>query len=119
MTIKEINKVSNFLTKYLDKELPARLSFSIAKFCLSAEDNQKLFAEKNLLLAQKYGEQNEDGNYIIPQDKIPEFTKEYNALENIDIPEVNLSLSFEDLEKLELTPREFAILMPYITGAVD
>ena len=55
MTIKEINKVSNFLTKYLDKELPARLSFSIAKFCLSAEDNQKLFTEKNLLLAKKYG----------------------------------------------------------------
>ena len=119
MTIKEINKVSNFLSKFLDKELPARLSFSIAKFCLSVESNQKLFAEKNLLLAKKYGEQNEDGNYVIPQDKIPEFTKEYNDLENIDIPEVNLSLSFEDLEKLELTPREFAILMPYITGAVD
>ena len=80
MTIKEINKVSNFLTKYLDKELPARLSFSIAKFCLSAEDNQKLFAEKNLLLAKNMEIKMKMGIILFHKIKFPNLQKNIMTL---------------------------------------
>ena len=110
------------LSSYLDSPLPARASFAIAKFIVSNESSYKLYLSKRAELISKYADKDEkgelivDGNgYKITPENMALLQKELSDLNDYEIEPVQLTLYFEDLSSLSLTPRAHSILIPYIS----
>ena len=122
MILIDFYSLYSLLSSYLDSSLPARASFAIAKFIVSNESNYKLYLTKRGELITKYADKDENGELIISENgyKVsPEnmvlFQKELTDLNNYEIEPIQLTLHFEDLSSLSLTPREYSILIPYIS----
>lgn len=110
------------LSSYFDSSLPARASFAIAKFIVSNESNYKLYLSKRAELISKYADKDEKGELIVDENgykvspkNMVLFQKELSDLNDYEIEPVKLTLYFEDLSSLSLTPREYSILIPYIS----
>lgn len=63
-----------------------------------------------------YGESQEDGNFVIPKDKIADANKELEELSNLEHNVEITMLSINDLENLELTTGELKSIMFMIEG---
>ena len=110
------------LSSYLDSPLPARASFAIAKFIVSNESSYKLYLSKRAELISKYADKDEkgelivDGNgYKVTPENMVLLQKELSDLNDYEIEPVQLTLYFEDLSSLSLTPRAYSLLIPYIS----
>lgn len=117
MKLTDIYTLTSLLTPYLDRPLPARAAFSIARFFASTENDLSLYSCMREQLIRKYStEVNEENgalSFKIEAENLPAFEKEMGDLDNTEV-EANLKLCYEDLDSLSLTPREVVKLLPYV-----
>lgn len=111
------------LQKLSQKELKARLALSIARLLKEAEREIQNFNEVRMNLIKKYGEKDENGELItddknnckIIPDGVEIFSKELNDIIDTEI-EINANkLRLEDLDNLDFTPSDMAVLEPFIS----
>ncbi len=110
------------LQKLSQKELKARLALSIARLLKEAEREIQNFNEVRMNLIKKYGEKDENGELItddngnckIVPDGVEIFSKELNEAISTEI-EINANkLRIDDLDNLDFTPSDMAVLEPFI-----
>ncbi len=110
------------LQKLSQKELKARLALSIARLLKEAEREIQNFNEVRMNLIKKYGEKDENGELVTDEsgnckilpDGVETFSKELNDIIGTEI-EINANkLRLDDLDNLDFTPSDMAVLEPFI-----
>ena len=115
------------LQKLSQKDFKAKLAWQISRLLKAAETEIQSFNEARMNLIRKYGEKDESdelvtdekGNCKIDNSVLNEFTSELNDLMNTEV-EINASkIKIEQLENLDFTPSDMAILEPYMDMGED
>ena len=77
------------LARFGQRDLPANLSFKVARVIRGANDELKQYEESRKDTCEKFGTLKEDGSaYDIPDEKMDDFNREIEALldEEVEIP---------------------------------
>lgn len=124
MKMSEVFGFQNLRTKIKDSVIPIRLAYKFSRFFAALDKETEFFNTTINELVQKYGKKDENGNYVLSDDKSSvlideekylecmEKTKELNDLE-VTL-EYTPSFTFDELEGIGLTMQEVNLLMPYI-----
>jgi hypothetical protein len=98
------------------------LALQISRLLKEGEREIQNFNEVRTNLINKYGEKDENGELItdenknckILNDKIETFSKELNELVDMEIEINSNKISIADLENMDFTPADMAVLEPFI-----
>ena len=115
-------QIQNTLGELVNTKMNIKTSYKIMKFLKSIEQERSFFDSKMKEIIEEFGEKKEDGTPNIMENgnisiikgkemECAEAMKELEALE-IEIPDTKFSL--EELDELELSPREIFSLDPII-----
>ena len=104
-------------------KFPLRTAFRISVIRRGVETNLNFYFEELSKLLEEYAvkdvngkfEVDEQGNYKVIPDKIPECNEKINALLNFEFEIEASKLELADLESLELSVEELASIYPFIT----
>ena len=122
--ISELLNSVETLQKLSQKDFKAKLAWQIARLLRSAESEIQSFNETRMNLIRKYGEKDENGELVtdergnckITEGEVNDFNTELNDLLNSTV-EINANkIDIDQLEDLDFTPSEIAILEPFIDG---
>lgn len=110
--------IKNVLQECIDKKMPVKTSYKIMKIIKAIEEEEVFFASKMQEIINEYGEKDENGNYIqtgensikIKDGKIEECNAKINELNSIEIKIPDYKISLEELELIELSPKELYLL---------
>lgn len=105
-----------------NKQLRGRVAFKVARLLKKLEVELTTFNDTRLKLIESYAKKDEEGNYVTNDkneyqfdgDNANKFIEEFNKLlsEKIEI-EANPIL-IDEIEELNFTPAEMAVLEPFI-----
>ena len=102
------------MRKIANKTMDGKTALRIARLLRELDKESQVFQETRTRLLQMYGEVVQDNQIRIPNEKMMQFNKEMQEALNVEI-EVNAEpLSEEFVEKMEITPTEVSVLMPFI-----
>ena len=114
-----VNSVA-LINNLMNQSLKAKTAYKIARIAREIEKEYKLFDEARMNLVNEYGKREDgqlieqDGNYLIDQDKIEGYNHAAEELLNTII-ELNLEkLDINELDNVELTPQQMILLEPFI-----
>lgn len=115
-------RLNEVCKKLSTKSLPIKVSYKLAKTLLQLEDEIGFYKSQYVNLLQNYGETDEEGNFIPgPNDSIKikkgleeECAKKVAELDGLEFEIPNFELSLDDLEGIELSTAEVAVLVPFI-----
>lgn len=111
----ELELVLNELKDFLEIELPIETSIKISQLIEILMDRYSIYykTKKEILSRFSEGKTDTEGNIIIPKDKIDEFKKEYDALNESEVIITEVEpISIIDLPKeVKVSPRKIAILL--------
>lgn len=110
--------IKNVLQECIDKKMPVKTSYKIMKIIKAIEEEEVFFANKMQEIINEYGEKDENGNYIqtgensikIKDGKIEECNAKINELNSIEIKIPDYKISLDELELIELSPKELYLL---------
>ena len=123
MKMYEIRAFENFYKKIKEKKMPLRVAYKLNKLFQETQKSTVFYDENLNKIIEKFGERDEDGNFVptkdgtgikIQENKINECSVELEELSNliIDLPETKFTL--DELEDLDLTIDQIGLLMPFI-----
>ena len=112
VSLGQLQLISDVLRKLVSIEMPVKKAWKIRELLILTYDKLRGFEEEKRKLIIKY---NLGPNGEVPDDKKEEFQREATELLSIKV-KINLDdfLSLDDLEGLNLSPRDLDILSPYI-----
>lgn len=111
------------LNTFAEQKLPIKLSYKIMKIVTSLEGEISFYQKRLQELIDEYALKNEDGGPVITEnnegiqiqpDKIEEFNNEYQELHNMEIDIEDIQFTLDELENLELSPKDLYALQPLI-----
>lgn len=120
--IADLLNSTDVLQKLANKELKAKLAWSVSKLLKAADKEIQDFNETRMNLIKKYGEKDESGELITDEkgnckiiaDNMNTFTAELNELMNADV-EINTNkILIDDIGDIEFTPSEMTVLETFI-----
>lgn len=122
ITVGELVNASEPLQKLAKKEVKARLALTIGRMLKEIEREIANFNEARMNLIRKYGETDENnelitdekGSCTIKKEYIKTFNEELKELTETEIEINGNKLNLDDLENLDFTPVDMAILEPLI-----
>lgn len=118
MKLGELANKMPSLVKLGGIDLPAITAFRIKSLADKLEPHKSNYDEQMRKLFMKFGKE-EDGRYVIKQDKAKEFLEERNKLDeleiDIDISEVEIALTND----ISLSARDIATLEGVIKFSID
>ena len=119
----EITEFSTFFTKVKTQPLPFKTSYHLTLLSQEINKHVSFYQENFRNILQEYGKKDENGNFVSTEDgqgiKLIEETmnEAYAKLSELRELEVELpdtKFSIEDFEKVELSPSEMLVIMPFI-----
>lgn len=119
----EITEFSAFFTKVKTQPLPFKTSYRLTLLSQEVDKHVSFYQENFRNILQEYGKKDENGNLVPTEDgqgiKLIEETMQeaYDKLTELRELEVELpdtKFSIEDFEKVELSPSEMLVIMPFI-----
>ena len=114
MTVNDLLNVIPVLRELLDKPFKGATAFKLARLMRELDKETTLFEESRQKLAEKYGERDENGNFVFSEngniqlqaDKLEECNIEMLGLLNTTI-EVNADkISMEAFDDIDLAPAQ-------------
>lgn len=105
------------LSKNKDLKLKVKIGYALAKNKSVLQEQARIIDDLRRNLIIEYGHRQEDGNYIIPKDKIDEVNLKINELMEIDsgIDEVKiLKIPIDEIEEESLSLEQIEGLMPIL-----
>lgn len=121
MTLFELISTSQTLSSIIDQKLPFKLSYKFSNLISIVEKNQEFYNNGLRKLFNEYAQKDEDGNIkqveeniMLQPDKIGQFNKEFEELQSIEVVDEIPQFTLEELETIELTPRDIMLLKPII-----
>lgn len=122
MTLKTLINSVESLQKLSNKNLKAKTAFVVAKLIQAADIEVNNFNDARIMLINKYGEKDDNGNLIadannnvkIIKDDIERFNTELSELLNTPITINATKITLNELDELEFTPQDIIQLEPFI-----
>ena len=121
MKLNNIETLYSSLTQLKSKEMPLRLSYKFTKFLSKIEKDYEFFTSKTREVIIKYAEKDEngeitqyEGNIRIVPENIPLAEKELSELNDIEVEDINISFTLDELESLSIAPEILQPLLPFI-----
>jgi hypothetical protein len=122
MKLQTIETLQSSLTQLKSQEMPLRLSYKFSKLLSKIEKDSEFFTEKTREVILKYAEkdengdlvQTEDGNIRIQTGKIEEANKAMMELNDIEVEDINITFTLDELESLSIAPEVLQPLLPLI-----
>jgi hypothetical protein len=119
----EITEFATFFTKVKTQPLPFKTSYRLTLLSQEIDKHVSFYQENFRNILQEYGKKDENGNLVPSEDgqgiKLIEETMQeaYNKLTElreleVELPDVKFAI--EDFEKVELSPSEMLVIMPFI-----
>lgn len=119
----EITEFSTFFEKVKTQSLPFKTSYHLTLLSQEIDKHVSFYQENFRNILQEYGKKDENGNLIPTEDgqgiKLIEETMQeaYNKLTElreleVELPDVKFSI--EGFEKVQLSPSEMLVIMPFI-----
>jgi hypothetical protein len=110
ITLREILEVNQGLTSIAGKELPSKLSYSLARLQSKVTEPLKTFENARNGLIKKYGAEQEDKTLKVTDANMEVFINEINGIMNVDevIDFAPMNIALFDGQSF---PKEFFIVM--------
>lgn len=127
MKLQTIETLQSSLTQLKSQEMPLRLSYKFSKLLSKIEKDSEFFTEKTREVILKYAEkdengdlvQTEDGNVRIQTGKIEEANKAMMELNDIEVEDINITFTLDELESLSIAPEVLQPLLPLIVESEE
>ena len=119
----EITEFSTFFTKVKTQPLPFKTSYRLTLLSQEIDKHVSFYQENFRNILQGYGRKDENGNLIPTEDgqgiKLIEETMQeayakLTELRELEVELPDVKFSIEDFEKVELSPSEMLVIMPFI-----
>ena len=121
MKLSQIEPLKETLLNISQKELPFRLAYKISKLSEKIEKDYLFFTEEVQKIIIKYAERDEKGEIVfegnnvkIQRDLIEQAEKDLKELDEVEMEEIDVSFTLDELESLNIKPLEVSALMPFI-----
>lgn len=121
MKLQTIQSLYSTLITFKSTQMPLRLSYKFSKLLSKIEKDNEFFMEKTREIVLKYAEKDENGNYIqnegnvrVTPENIPLANKELDELNNIEMEDIDITFTLEELESLSIAPEALQPLLPFI-----
>ena len=121
MKLSQIESLKETLLNISQKEVPFRLAYKFSKLSEKIEEDYLFFTKEVQKIIVKYAERDEKGeialegsNVKIQRNLVEQAEKELADLNDIDIEDINIFFTFDELEGLEIKPSELTNLLPFI-----
>lgn len=112
-----------FFTKVKTQKLPFKTSYRLTLLSQEIEKHIAYYQEQFRDLLNEYGQKDNNGNLVptqdgqgirLVEDKIEEAYKKINELRTLDVELPNYTFSTDDFDKIELSPEEMIVIIPFI-----
>lgn len=106
-----------------DIQFPINTTYKISRIKKYAEEELQFYFQQLQKIIEEYGEKDENGKYILSDEqssikiqptKISECTVKLHELEQLEIPDIDIKLSIDELNNINMTPSDFESLLPFI-----
>lgn len=106
-----------------DIQFPINTTYKISRIKKYAEEELQFYFQQLQKIIEEYGEKDENGKYILSDEqssikiqptKISECTAKLHELEQLEIPDIDIKLSIDELNNINMTPSDFESLLPFI-----
>ena len=117
LTIAQLLDCKPAMEKLLQASVPAATALRIARLAQKLTPEHKTAYAEYIKLFERYGTRDEAGNIQVPETRLEEFRRE---LEPFLATEVSIPfdpIPFGAIEKVAMTPGEFASLEPFFAFA--
>jgi hypothetical protein len=121
MKLQTIQALQSTLVSLKSIPMPLRLSYKFSKLLSKIEEDNEFFITKTREIIMKYAEKNEKGNviqnegnvHILPEN-ITIANEELDELNNIEMEDIYITFTLEELESLSIAPEALQPLLPFI-----
>ena len=122
-TMLKVLDLRDLYTKISAKSLPISTTYKLSKLFNSINSEAEFYSTHLNEVISTYGKKDENGNYILTEDKngvqidpdnIAEVESKLKELWNIEVELPDVKFKLSELEKVELTIQEFNNLLPFI-----
>lgn len=123
-TLVNAANASNILNAVADKKIPVKVSYKIIKLSKGLETEKEFYKNELTKLAKEYAKQSEDGSFVIDEktksltfddvEKENAFWAKAGDLDTTEITVPDIKFTVEELEFLNITPRELASFMDFV-----
>ena len=119
----EITEFSTFFTKVKTQSLPFKTSYRLTLLSQEIDKHVSFYQENFREVLRKYGKKDENGNLVPTEDgqgiKLIEETMQeayakLTELRELEVELPDVKFSIEEFEKVELSPSEMLVIMPFI-----
>ena len=114
MKNREILSLYEGINEIKTEEFDVKVSFAFAKNVIILEPYYKAIKQSQRSLWIKYGEPNNEGDLVVPKDKVDDLEKENNSLMRIDNNIEIEKIKLKDIEKNKLSVDNLLKIMPMI-----
>ena len=103
------------LVKLIEKDLPIKQSFNLAKFIKTANEELEQFEQQRVKLVNRYGAKDEEGNIAVKEENQQQFVNELNELTEIEVDfEGFKPLKLADLRNIYFTTNDMMSLIDIV-----
>jgi len=103
------------LVKLIEKDLPIKQSFNLAKFIKTANEELEQFEQQRVKLVNRYGAKDEEGNIAVKDEFQQQFVNELNELTEIEVDfEGFKPLKLADLRNIYFTTNDMMSLIDIV-----
>ena len=119
----EAYQIHTVLSVFTEQKLPIKLSYKIMKILSSLEPEITFYRTRLQEVIDECAVKTENGEYVftdngeniqIQPDKVEEFNTRYTELQEMDIEIEDFKFTLDELEILELSPKDLFALQPFI-----
>ena len=127
MTLKmyQLNDFPTFFEKVKSQKLPFKTSYRLTLLSQEVQKHIDFYQEKFRETLFEYGKKDEGGNLMPTEDgqgillieeTMNEAYQKLAELRDLDVELPNVKFSPDDFDKVELSPEEMLVIMPFIEG---
>lgn len=124
MKIYEVLEYQSLYAKLKDQPISIKVAYKLNKLNNKIQEEIKFYEESLKKILDQYAEKDENGNYIeneaktgvlIQKDFREICYKKVNELHNLDISNIDITFTLDELENLQITPSDLNCLLDLIT----
>lgn len=121
--INQLADFTNFYQKVKSQSLPFKTSYKLALLNQECQKHTDFYQEEFRKLIMQYSQKDEEGNPVPTEDgkgvRLAEGTTDeayakLDELNSLDVELPDTKFAVEDFDKVELSPEEILVIMPFI-----
>jgi len=98
------------LSKLMNANLDIKIAYTLGRIANKIGQELKTVEDLRVKLVEKYGDKDEKGQHVVPEDKKEEFWTEYSELLEAEVELDFNKITLEKLAKVNMTPAEMIYL---------